>query len=118
MKKIISIALLSCLNLQAVSIQTNDLSPSEVEITNKFYKKYLQKSCRLTAANFAQMHTQKEWKIMAQKKSFIEEVITVCPSATNTIAKLLIKDSGKLNFDYLRRFTIQYANDTGKFPPS
>lgn len=118
MHKLISIALLSCLSLQAAPTSNETLNHKQVEVTNKFYKKYLQKSCHLTAANFAQMHTQEEWRDMTQKKSFIEEVITVCPSATDTVAKLLIKEGGKQKFEYFRRFTIQYANDTGKFPPS
>lgn len=118
MNKLVSLALLTSLSLQAATSATKTLNHEEIEETNKFYKKYLQKSCRLTAANFAQMHTQEEWMTMAKKQSFIEEVITVCPSATDTIAKLLIKDSGKEKFEYFRRFTIQFANDTGKFPPS
>ena len=118
MKKIILCTLSSLLFLQAgVDMPKEDLNRDQVKKTKIFYKKYLQKSCKLTAANFAQMHTQKEWKVMKNKKIFIEEVLHICPKGTDTIAKILIKDNGKEQFDYLIRFSIQYAKGTGKFPP-
>ena len=54
---------------------------------------------------------------MKTKKIFIKEILHICPKGTDTIAKILIKDNGKEQFDYLVRFSIQYAKDTGKFPP-
>lgn len=118
MKKIITLIFTSMLFLHAsVDMPKEDLDRAQVKKTKTFYKKYLQKSCRYTAANFAQMHTQKEWKVMKDKKIFIEEVLHICPKATDMIAKILIKDDGKEQFDYLVRFSIQYAQGTGKFPP-
>ncbi|NOR56441.1 MAG: hypothetical protein GQ531_09555 [Sulfurovum sp.] len=77
----------------------------------------MQKSCHLTAANFAQMHTQKEWETMGKKKIFVEEVLKISPKASTKIVKILTKEYGKEHFNHLRRFSVQYANDTGKYPP-
>ena len=81
-----------------------------------FYKKNLQKSCRLTAANFAQMHTQEEWIEMEKKSIFISEISKICPKAQNKIIKIIEK-SGNSKFDALYRFSVKYAKDTGMFPP-
>ena len=117
MKKIILLSLLPLFSLQAIDMPKDNLNIEEVRSVKKFYKKYLQKSCKYTAANFAQMHTQVEWKTMQDKKIFIEEVLHICPKATDTIAKILIKDTGKNKFNSLLHFSIQYAKDTGNFPP-
>jgi type III secretory pathway component EscR len=118
MKKIITLILFSMLTLNAgVDMPKDDLNEADVKRTKNFYKKYLQKACHNTAANFAQMHTQEEWKSMKKNKVFILEVVKLCPKANNMITQILIKDNGKKAFDDLARFSIQYAKGTGKFPP-
>jgi len=81
-----------------------------------FYKKNLQKSCRLTAANFAQMHTQDEWMEMNKKSIFISEISKICPKAQNKIIKIIEK-GGKHKFNELYRFSVKYAKGTDTFPP-
>jgi len=85
--------------------------------TKKFYKKYLQKSCGLTAANFSQMHTQVEWKEMEKKNVFIQNILQTCPKSSDTVAKILIHKNGKKAFNDLLQFSIRYAKGTGNFPP-
>ena len=116
--KLITVSLLTLTLLTAnIDMPKEDLGTQEVKKVKNFYKKYLQKSCGYTAANFAQMHTQKEWKNLQKNKKFIDEVLKTCPSATTMVAKILIKDKGKEAFNYLVRFSIQYAKGSGKFPP-
>jgi len=118
MKKTLILSLITLIGLHAgVDMPKDDLNEPQVKHVKKFYKKFLQKSCGLTAANFAQMHTQNEWGTMQKKKIFVEEVINICPKATDTIARILSKEHGKDNFNHLLRFSIQYAKNTGKFPP-
>lgn len=118
MNKIITVLLFTLANLHAgVDMPSEDLNTKQVLQIKKFYKTYLQKSCGNTAANFAQMHTQKEWSTMQQKKGFIQEILKVCPKSDGTVARILIQEHGKENFDYLLHFSIQYAKGTGKFPP-
>lgn len=118
MKHFITFVLIGTYLLTAsVDMPKEDLNTAEVKKVKKFYKKYFQKACHYTAANFAQMRTQAQWKKLENTEKFIHEVIHICPNATDMVAKILIKDTGKEKFDYLRRFSIQYAKDTGKFPP-
>ena len=107
----------SLLTAETTDIKSlTDLNTNKVMQIKDFYKKNLQKSCGLTAANFAQMHTQKEWIEMDQKKIFISEISTVCPKAQNKIISI-IEMGGKKKFEDFYRFSVKYAKDTGVFPP-
>lgn len=119
MIKIIAPLLLtfSVLTAQSQDIKSlTDLDTKEVMKIKDFYKKNLQKSCGLTAANFAQMHTQKEWLTMGNKNVFIAEISKVCPKAQPKIIGIIEK-GGKKKFNEFYRFSVKYAKDTGLYPP-
>ena len=119
MIKIITPLLLACTILTAQSQDLKsltDLDNKKVLKIKDFYKKNLQKSCGLTAANFAQMHTQNEWITMDEKNIFIAEISKVCPKAQPKIIKIIEK-GGKTKFNEFYRFSVKYAKDTGLFPP-
>ena len=118
--KIIVIALLLSLTLLTASSKNidslTDLNTAKVTQIKEFYKKYLQKKCGFTAANFTQMHTQKEWISMQENSMFIEEVSKICPKSQTIIIRILDKN-GRQQFEDLYRFSVKYAKDTNIFPP-
>jgi DNA-directed RNA polymerase subunit F len=118
MKKVlISIILLITYSYAEMEYLKRDLNINEVKKVKNFYKTYLQKSCAYTATNFAQMHTQSEWKNIGNKNEFVEKILEMCPKSSTIIARILAKENGKINFNYLLYFSIQYAKGTGKVPP-
>ena len=118
MKQIFIFVALMSLGLEAkVNLVQEDLTVEQVEKVKRFYKTHLQKHCAYTATNFAKMHTQSEWDSMKNHGRFVDEILKICPKSSRVVAKILAKTHGKENFEYLLKFAVQYAKETGKFPP-
>lgn len=73
----------------------------------KLFRKYLRKSCRTTAINFAQNYTKQEWKTLKEKDLFTSEIYQRCP-------KVKVKLS-KVQQDTLYAFCFMYAKGSGHY---
>ena len=116
--KIFILCILSFFTLLEAKNTTNPLSKKETTNISKFYKKYLRKSCRATNAGFAQKYTQQEWKKVQTKQTFIDELFILCPHASSRLIRVIKNNKKTQNFQKLLQFSIEYAQDTGKYPPS
>lgn len=72
----------------------------------------LKVSCRITginnAATFATQHTQDEWESIKQAGKFSEEMLKICPKASDKLNPRHVND--------VYDFSYEYASDSGKIP--
>jgi len=74
----------------------------------KYYLKFLKKSCGMTGGDFAKKHTQAEWTAINKDGKLFDEIKTICPNHTK-----VLKDK---YFPHMFDFFFNYASDSGNVP--
>ena len=79
---------------------------ADIQKGQKIYLKKLKVKCGFSAAKFAHMHTQDEWKAIKETGKFGEEVMKICSKAT-------LKPTYEND---VYDFAYEYAKDSGNVP--
>ena len=76
----------------------------------RYFTKKLKKVCDLTGAEFAELHTQEQWKeIHSKENGIITEIKKVCPKVRDSA----LKDK---YIEHYFDFFYHYGNDSGNIP--
>lgn len=92
----------------ALGIASSTLSADAVK-GQKLYSKFLKKSCDMTGAKFAAVHSQDEWKQIKEAGNFEAEIIKICPNVKEGEIKESIQE-------HIFDFSFEFANDSGNVP--
>uniref|UniRef100_UPI0040488A43 cytochrome C n=1 Tax=Aliarcobacter sp. TaxID=2321116 RepID=UPI0040488A43 len=96
------------LGMFALTLMGTSLSADAVK-GQKLYSKFLKKSCDMTGAKFAAIHSQDEWKQIKEAGAFEAEIIKICPNVKEGEIKESIQE-------HIFDFSFEFANDSGNVP--
>ena len=102
--------------ISAESVKTNtSLTQINKKHISKFYKKYIQKSCRFTCTSFAQRHSEEEWISIKKKKVFFKELLELCPNDIKNLKNTMKDKKNIKNLSTLLHFAIKYSHGSNNY---